>query len=120
MRRFQFAEDEYSKLSAVTGISMMDLQKLDALGLLVNDAAVRLIFQYEFRLQQKKTKAMSKLIIQAIANKYDLPPSTVRKVLFGRARRVFYCAKCQKEITKKEYNRNNELCDQCVIDNIKL
>ncbi len=120
MRRFQFSEDEYSKLSAVTGFSMMDLQKLDALGLLENSTAVRLVFQYEFRLQQKKTKAMSKLIVQAIADKYGLPLPSVRKTLFGRERRVFYCTKCQKEIPRKEYKRNDELCDQCVIDNIKL
>ena len=37
MRRFQFSNDEYDKLSAVTGFTPFDLQKLDAIGLLSND-----------------------------------------------------------------------------------
>lgn len=120
MKRFQFTEDEYNKLSTVTGISAIDLQKLDALGLLVNPVAVKLVFEYEYRLQQKKTKVLPKLIIQAIANKYGMPVEKVRKYLFARERPVYYCSRCHKEISNLERKRNDGLCDQCVIDDITL
>lgn len=120
MKRFQFTDDEYNKLSTVTGISSIDLQKLDALGLLVNSVAVKLVFEYEYRLQQKNTKVLPKLIIQAIANKYDMPTAKVRKYLFARERPVYYCSKCHKEICNLERKRNDGLCDKCVIDGITL
>lgn len=120
MRRFQFTEDEYNKLSTITGISTMDLQKLDALGLLVNEVAVRLVFEYEYRLQLRKTKVLPKLIIQAIANKYGMTVAKVRKYLFARERPVFYCTQCHQEISKLEHKRNEGLCDKCVIDGITL
>ena len=72
MRRFQFSDDEYNKLSIVTGFPAVDLQKLDALGLLANDIAVRMVLEYEYQTQRKTTKALPKLILQAIANKYGL------------------------------------------------
>lgn len=120
MRHFQFSEDEYNKLSTVTGVPAIHLQKLDALGLLVNEVAVKLVFEYEYRLQQKKTKVLPKLIIQAISNKYGLPVAKVRKYLFARERPIFYCSKCRKETSKLENKRNDGLCDQCVIDGITL
>ena len=69
MRRFQFTDDEYNKLSTVTGFPAIDLQKLDALGLLANDVAVRMVLEYEYQTQRKATKALPKLVLQAIANK---------------------------------------------------
>lgn len=120
MKRFQFTEDEYNKLSTVTGVPAIDLQKLDALGLLVNSVAVKLVFEYEYRLQQKKTKVLPKLIIQAIANKYGMSVEKVRKYLFARERPVYYCSRCHKEISNLERKRNDGLCDQCVIDDITL
>lgn len=120
MRRYQFTPDEYNKLSIKTGIPAIDLQKLDAMGLIVNEVAVRMVFEYEYRLQRKKTKALPKLIIQAIANKYDMPVAKVRKYLFARENPVYYCVQCNKEITNLEYRRNMGKCDQCVIDEITL
>lgn len=120
MRHYQFTDDEYNKLSIVTGIPAVELQKLDALGLIVNAVAVRLVLQYEYRLQQKNTKVLPKLIIQAIANKYDMPTAKVRKYLFARERPVYYCYRCHKEISNLERKRNDGLCDQCVIDDITL
>lgn len=120
MRHYQFTDDEYNKLSIVTGITAVELQKLDALGLLVNSVAVKLVFEYEYRLQQKNTKVLPKLIIQAIANKYDMTTAKVRKYLFSRERPVYYCTKCHKEITNLERRRNDGLCDKCVIESITL
>lgn len=120
MKRFQFSDNEYQKLSTITGIAMVDLQKLDALGLLVNEVAVKLVLEHEYCLQQKATKALPKLIIQAIANKYGLPVAKVRKYLFARERPVYYCSQCRQEITKLEFKRNNGLCDKCVIESITL
>jgi hypothetical protein len=119
MRRFQFSDEEYNKLSAVVGVSTMDLQKLDAMGLLVNEVAVRIVFEYEYKLQ-RKNKVLPRLIMQAIANKYGMPVIKVKKYLYERERPVFYCSKCNKEITKSERRKNDGLCDQCVIDNIQL
>ena len=120
MKHFQFTEDEYNKLSIVTGIPAIELQKLDALGLIVNAVAVRLVFQYEYRLQKKNTKVIPKLIIQAIANKYDMTVAKVRKYLFARERPVYYCTQCHKEISNLEYRRNDGLCNKCVIEGITL
>ena len=71
MKRFQFSDDEYNKLSIITGFPAIDLQKLDALGLLANDIAVRMVLEYEYQTQRKTTKALPKLILQAIANRSE-------------------------------------------------
>lgn len=120
MRHFQFTDDEYNKLSTITGVPAIELQKLDALGLLVNSVAVKLVFEYEYRLQKKQTKVLPKLIIQAIANKYGITTEKVRRLLFAKERPIYYCSKCQKEISKLERKRNNGLCNQCVVENIIL
>lgn len=120
MRRFQFTDDEYNKLSAVTGIPAVDLQKLDALGLLANDVAIRMVLEYEYRIQRNNTKALPKLILQAIANKYGLTTQKVRGFLFHRKRPVYYCSKCNKEISQSEHKRFNGLCEKCAVDSIKL
>lgn len=120
MRCFQFSEDEYNKLSTITGFAAIDLQKLDALGLLVNDVAVRMVLEYEYNFQRKTTKAQPKLILQAIANKYGLTPQKVRGFLFHRKRPVYYCSQCNKEISQSERKRYSGICEKCAIDNIKL
>lgn len=120
IRHFKFTEDEYNKLSAQTGFSAFDLQKLDAMGLLVNSVAVKLVLQYEYAVQRKATKAIPKLILQAIANKYGMPVAKIRKYMFARERPVYYCSKCNKEISPAERRRNNGLCDGCVVESITL
>ena len=120
MRPFQFTAAEYNKLSTITGVPAIELQKLDALGLLVNSVAVKLVFEYEYRLQKKQTKVLPKLIIQAIANKYGITTEKVRRFLFAKERPIYYCSKCQKEISNLERKRNNGLCNQCVVENIIL
>lgn len=82
MRGFQFSDDEYNKLSSITGLTAIDLQKLDALGLLTNDVAIRMVLEYEYNHQRKTTKALPTLIIQAIANKYGLTPQKMRGFYF--------------------------------------
>lgn len=119
MKRFQFSNDEYKKLSTITGVAMMDLQKLDAQGLLANEVAVKLVFDYEYR-QQQKNKVLPRLVIEAIAKKYGLTVAKVRKYLFARERPVHYCSKCRQEITDLEFRRNNGICDKCVVENITL
>lgn len=120
MRHYQFTDDEYNKLSALTGIPAFNLQKIDALGLLDNEVAVRMVLEQEYRNQRKTNKVLPKLIIQAIANKYGLPTYKVRRYLFARECPIYYCAKCHKQITRLEYKRNEGLCDSCVVDSINL
>ncbi len=120
MKRFQFTDDEYNKLSEVTGVPVMDLQKLDAMGLITNEVAVKLVFEFEYKLQRKTNKVLPKLIIQAIANKYGLTVEKVRRYMFVRERPVYYCSRCQQETSKAEFRRNEGLCDKCVVENLKL
>ena len=120
MKRFQFSNDEYQKLSTITGIAMMDLQKLDAQGLLANEVAVKLVFEYEYQLQQKENKVLPKLVIRAIARKYGLPVARVKKYLFAKESPIYYCEKCRQESASLEFRRNNGICDQCVVESITL
>lgn len=120
MRRFEFTDDEYNKLSLITGVPMYDLQKLDTMKLLANDTAVRLVFEYEYKLQKEVGGTTPRLIISAIANKYGLSVAKVRKYLFAKTQAVKFCTKCHNEVGYGEYKRNHGLCDQCAIDNITL
>lgn len=120
MKRFQFSNDEYQKLSTITGIAMMDLQKLDAQGLLANEVAVKLVFEYEYQLQQKENKVLPKLVIRAIARKYGLSVARVKKYLFAKESPIYYCEKCRQAISSLEFRRNNGICDQCVVESITL
>lgn len=120
MKHFQFSDDEYNKLSMLTGITVVDIQKLDALGLLENKVAVRMVLEHEYRTHKKLSKTTPRNIIQAIANKYGLSVKKVRSILFIRERPIYYCSKCRKEISNLERKRNDGICDQCVVDNFTL
>lgn len=120
MRKFQFTDDEYNKLSIVTGIPVYELQKLDALGLLVNEIAVKFVFEYEYRFQKEQCKVLPKLIFSAIAQKYGITPAKVRRYIFAKKNKVKYCDQCHLETSPSELKRNNGLCDQCVTKSITL
>lgn len=120
MKRYQFTDDEYAKLSKVTGISIMDLQKLDSLGLLSNKCAVGMVFELEYRNMRKTTKVRPRLIIQAIANKYGISVDYIKRRLFMRSVPVYYCCRCNKQITALENKNNAGLCDKCMVSDIKL
>lgn len=120
MKRFQFTDDEYNKLSIITGIPTYELQKLDALGLLVNDIAVRLVFEYEYRFQKEQCKVLPRLIFPAIANKYGLTVAQVKRYIFAKKKNVKYCSRCKQETSPYELKRNNGICDKCVTECITL
>ncbi len=120
MKRFQFADEEYIKLSEVTGVPLLDIQKLDAMGLLDNKVAVKMVLEYEYKHQRKTNKVLPKLIIQAIANKYGMTTERVKRYLFARERPVFYCSRCQRETSPTEYKRNGGLCDKCIVETLTL
>lgn len=119
MRRFQFTDDEYNKLSLITGTPVFELKKLDAMGLLTNEIAVKLVFEYEYKMQ-RDNKVLPKLIFKAIAMKYGIPIDKVRRYIFTKPPVAKYCSVCHKEIGAAEYKRNEGRCEQCVIDSITL
>lgn len=120
MRRFQFSDDEYRKLAEVTGFSVMDLQKLDAMGLLQNSTAVRMVFKYEYEKCKKLKLGTRDVIVTAIVHKYDVSPRIVREVLFSREAPVYYCKQCRKEMTQAEYRKRHGVCFDCAVKNVQL
>lgn len=46
--------------------------------------------------------------------RYQVQKWRVEKAIYNKKTRKLYCRSCQKEISGREYNRGEGLCDQCV------
>lgn len=115
-------ETDINKLSYLLDISVHDLSKLAAMGLL-NDAAVidKLIVNDWQTIKRKRGKKYtSNQIAQALATEYDVSISKVTTAVYNKKDNLYICKQCGKTISKVKFVANDGLCDQCICSTIKV
>ena len=116
----KLTEPEIQKLSAITELSPMQVQKLLTMGLIDESRAMDVLILYDFKRIKRRKQYKVSQIIEAIIEKYKVPRSRVERVIYAKKTKRYYCDKCSKEITKRERLRGNGKCDHCVALEIEL
>lgn len=107
-------EHEIQKLSSITELSPMQIQKLLAMGLIDESRALDALILYDFKRIKRRKQYKVGQIIEAVMEKYKVPRSRVERIIYNKKRKRYYCDKCAKEITNREKKRGNGKCDHCV------
>ena len=108
------------KLSALTEVPLSELHKLHALGVFDSGAVFARLMAADFKRIRKCKRYTVRQIVTAIANEYQVAPSTVHNAIYEKKKREFICTKCGKVVKKVELNRNSGVCDDCVAKEIEV
>lgn len=110
----QLQEAELQKLSAITELSTVDLNKLLVIGLIDENRALELLILYDFRRIKRRHIYKVNQIIEAMMEKYKVNRYRVEKAIYSKKKKRYYCECCSKEISKREKTRGNGKCRHCV------
>lgn len=113
-------EQEIHKLSSITELSPMQIQKLLAMGLVDESRALDVLILYDFKRIKRRKQYKVGQIIEAVMEKYKVPRSRVERVIYHKKRKRYFCDKCSKEISSREKKRGNGKCDHCIALEIEL
>lgn len=118
MKRIQ--EKDLSKLSTITGIPLESLSKLHAMGLFDESKIIDILIKDDYKRIRTGGKYSVRVITSALMHEYQVSKGKVQSAIYHKRKREFICSQCGKTIKKAEFQRNEGLCDACVINNIKL
>lgn len=107
-------EAEYGKLASITGLTIIQLEKLFSMGLIEEERALDALILYDFRRIKRRHLYKVGQIVLAVMEKYQVPKSRVERVIYHKKKKVYYCDQCNKQITNREKRRGNGKCDHCV------
>ena len=110
--------DEFQKLSKITGIQLIDLEKLYSLHLLKDRQLLMVLIKHDYYTHRRRNKYTPAQIYVALERKYQVTKSFVLNSIHFKPASITYCEKCHRIIKKFLYNRNNGLCDECVAEEI--
>lgn len=112
--------NEIEKLSDATGVSVMDLQKLYAMGMLKESAALECLVRYTYGKIKKMGNYTPTQIFFMLTNKYKISRYAAENMVYSKHKPKYYCEKCGVEMKKSQYIRNDGLCDKCVALSVDL
>lgn len=113
-------ETEIQKLSAITGLTPMQIQQLIAMELLNDRRAMDALILYDFkRIKRRKQYKVGEIIL-ALMGKYKVSKSCVTRVIYAKKKKRYYCEKCSKEISHRELLRGKGKCSACVASEILI
>ena len=113
-------EQDFEKLTEMTGVSQFDLQKLYAMQLLHDALVLDMLIKYDFKKLGYQDKFRSAHIIARLSEHYGVSEEKVRNAAYSKPKRYYYCEKCDRRIAKRVYLRNQGICDKCAAAAIKL
>lgn len=118
MKKIQ--EKELEKLSHVTGVAMMDIQKLYTFGVIDEVKVIDRLIKFDFWRLRASGRYMIKQIVAALSEEYQVAKTRVTAVAYSKKITETVCTKCGRRIKKAEFKRNNGQCDECIIKSIKV
>lgn len=113
-------ETEINKLAALAEITPMQFLHLMTMGLIEEQRAIDHLILHDFRRIKRRRQYRVNQIIEAVKEKYKVPRSRVERVIYAKKVKRYYCDKCSKEISKKEFNRGKGKCDSCAASEIPI
>lgn len=115
----QLRPKDLDKLSQILDIDLAIIEKLNNMGMLSQRNALSACVASDWLRLKKLRKFRRDALIQALSDEYDMPKSTILKIVYPqRGRRQEYCEECGEPVGKMEKERNNGLCDRCMADKI--
>lgn len=113
-------ETELQKLSAITELPLMQIQKLLTMGLINENRAIDVLILYDYKRIKRRGLYKVSQIVEAMADKYKVPSSRVYRVIYAKKVKRYYCVKCSKSISSREYKRGNGKCNKCAALEIEV
>lgn len=118
MRRLK--EEDIEKFSVISGVPIMDLGKLQALGVLSEKAILDHLIRHDFHHIKKGGKFTTRQIKAAIQLNYQISSGKVAKAIYDKRQHEAMCQQCGTVTKKAELKRNGGICDTCVAKSIEL
>lgn len=112
-------EKDIAKFSSISGVPVVELVKLRAIGALDESAMIGHMVRYDFDHIQKYGKYTIKQITEAICLEYQISKTMVHNALYEKRRHEYGCRRCGSPMGKSAYARNSGLCDTCKAEEIK-
>lgn len=113
-------DKDINKLSGVLQCSTEIIQKLESMNMLDTIEARNALILADWRVLKRDKKYRTFQIVEALANEYQVSKSKVEYIIYSKKESQYWCNKCQKRISKSEYQRNSGICDKCIIQSIEL
>lgn len=116
-----YIDDLYAQKTADIGyIPVEYILKLRERGWL-NQRAIRDdLIRYDYYALLKTKKLNKNQIIEKLAGIYDINKRKVYDVIKIKPKHILYCKRCGKEISNKEFKRNEGICDRCFAQSINI
>lgn len=113
-------DKDINKLSGILQYPTEMIQKIVSMNLLDTIEARNLLILTDWRTLKRSKKYKTFQIIEALVNEYQVSSSKVESIIYAKKQSQYWCKQCQKRIPKGEFQRNNGICDKCVIQSIEL
>lgn len=113
-------EKDIEKLSVILQYPTEMVKKLESMNMLDTMEARNLLILTDWKALKRARKYKTFQIIEALVNEYQVSKSKVESIIYAKKKSQYWCSKCQKRIPKGEFQRNDGLCDRCVVQSIKL
>ena len=120
IQKIRLREKDINKLSNITQQSAETLQKLESMNLIDVTEARNLLILTDWRALKKGKKYTTAQIVGALVEEHQVSKSKVDSIIYAKKKSQYWCEQCEKRIPKGIYQRNNGLCDKCVIKSIEL
>ena len=108
------------KLSVLLDIPEDILVRMHSMGIINESAAVDKLIVYEFYRLKRTKLYKSKEIAEALSREYDVSKGKVLNAAYKKKTPSRHCRICGKPISKHREVTYDCLCENCVIDSIKL
>ena len=118
--KIKLREKDINKLSRIIDMPIEILVKLHSMSLIDEIDARNLLIISDWKKLKQSKKYNTSQIIAALSNEYQVSDTTIESVIYAKKKLLYWCKKCEKRISKGEFQRNNGICDKCVVNSIEL
>lgn len=112
-------EKDITKFSAISGVPVVEIQKLFTIGALDDTVVTKILVQHDYNHIKKYGKFTKGQIMRAIGQEYQISTSAIQNAVYQKKKqREYVCKNCGSAMGKSEYSRNKGVCDGCKINEI--
>lgn len=108
------------KVADISGVPVEYVMKLRDKGMLDQQRTRELLMRHDYYALHRSGKIKKKLIVQKLANFYQVSLTSVYKALHINTSRIFFCKRCGIQLSKDAYEQGDGLCGKCISNSINL
>ncbi|MDE6156844.1 MAG: hypothetical protein K2F78_01730 [Muribaculaceae bacterium] len=115
----RLTEKDLQKFSTISGVSMIELLKLQGLGALDEKRIIDYLIRHDYKHIQRGGKYTHNQIREAIMLEYQISKTKVDAAIYEIRKKEYVCPQCGSIVSSKTtLSRNGGVCEKCVIKSI--